>query len=420
MNSIYRHRNNIAVEEDPNLSRRIRNMEFTALSQYGKETLKPVEPKDTVAIFTLSKYINDLEKNLVDLSIGLETKVGEVIANLSENPVAIASVAPVVKKDIYQPTKTLRGAFGSGTTLAGSGITEQNIITRVVSSWNAFTAYLQNFKNLNQLTRSETDELYTLLGQISPTVDKIINDIMIIETNNPSQSFEFEKKVLLAIAEKIDSRNLSKINLNEIAPDYTNVENNIETLKQKANEYLVENSQYEVDRQAVEDAEVLAKNDLATVENSIKAWRLADKTQRENDYKQEIDRIKADNLQKELENANRIQLASAVGATPQLLVLEKVPPPKTFKLIDKKNSPDYPQLLYVQRVLEDLENEKEALLKIDPMEKYQTVRKRLAGGEDFQKKMVSKEERLKRNIIPKKLLHFHSDLNDFYRDDVYN
>jgi len=428
MRSIYNHRNRVAVEEDANVSRRLRDLEFSAISSYKKEDLRPVEPKDTVAVFTLTKYINDLEKNLTDLAIGLDAKLNQVVASISETPEGVIASPPVIEKGLYVPVRPVRG-------VRGAGITEQNTITRLVSSWNAFVSYLQSFKNLNTMSRTDLEELYTILEKLLPLIEKNINDILIIEKNDKTQKFIYEKAVLEALDTKIGDRNISKIELTQIAPTYESVERDINLLKEKADEYKVKYTALEAQKDALNKNLENEEEQLKQLMEDYAVWNtqqnsLYNREQRDiEDRDKEIRKAKEDNKKIELENEKNRQDALKYNA-PIPIPKPKVPVPNdiipTIAKPTKTNEPkkfstSYPYIINLndaKKEVERLQKEKEDLNKQDVAKEFKEVRQRIRGGEDFRQKIVKKEEIRDRQIAPTKVIHYHGDLNDFYKDDV--
>jgi hypothetical protein len=209
-------RNCEAIDEDRNISRRLRNLEFTAVR-------KPVEPKDAVEVFKLQQYISSIENVLTDISVDLDDELNRTIANIAETPEKLIAT-PLNVPTLIDTTRPLKEG------IQGSGIKETNVISKLISSWNAFINYLTSSKKLNHMTQKDMLELHDELDNLVPTIEKNINNNLIIDANENNNKYGYEKTVLETLDDRILSKNLSKITLKELDKGYDDLQNDVQNL----------------------------------------------------------------------------------------------------------------------------------------------------------------------------------------------
>jgi len=212
---------NEAINNDRAISNRIRDMEFMSLYQYGNQEIKPVEPKDAVGVFKMTQYINGIERTLTDLTVDLDNEVNKVIAKIASSP------DELLNKPINIPP--VRVIPSNKTGVVGSGINDaNNTITRLVADWNSFVNFLNSFKK--NLSQKDYIELHDELNNLIPNIEKNINNILIIDANEGNQRYNYEKRVLETLEERILSKNLSKITLQDMDRGSDELQGDIRTL----------------------------------------------------------------------------------------------------------------------------------------------------------------------------------------------
>jgi hypothetical protein len=344
-------RNREAIDEDRNISRRLRNLEFTAVRAYQEPELKPVEPKDAVEVFKLQQYISSIENVLTDISVDLDDELNRTIANIAETPEKLIA-KPVAVPKLIDTTRPLKEG------IQGSGIKETNIISKLISSWNAFINYLTSFKKLNQMTQKDMLELHDELDNLVPTIEKNINNILIIDANENNNKYDYEKRVLETLDDRILSKNLSKITLRELDKGIDDFQNDVQNLTNLAQDINDDNQ----DREA----------------------KIADINM---DYEQEKEKVAKDIKQLE-DDIRKSQLDEKIKKR-----LTQIPA--------KSKHPDYQNLQDMKDYLKELQREKEEQIASIPssikVKEFEDVRKRLRKG---------------RGVPVRPAIHFNDELND--------
>ena len=214
-------RNREAVDEDRNISSRIRNLEFTAVRVYKSSELKPVGSKDSNAVFVMNKYIQAIESAIANISQDLDSELAPTVSkmvasssNTALNPLSLKTIAQISR---IKPLKGIEATVVGNGLSGGAGYNQSDANgTRLVNEWNSFINYIQSFRKLSGISQTDLNELYDRLDELIDPIETCINNILIIESQDKTKYHDYEKNILEILDDKILSKNLSKITLADI------------------------------------------------------------------------------------------------------------------------------------------------------------------------------------------------------------
>ena len=209
-------RNREAVDEDRNISSRIRNLEFTAVRVYKSSELKPVGSKDSNAVFVMNKYIQAIESAIANISQDLDSELAPIVSkmvasssNTALNPLSLKTITQISR---IKPLKGIEATVVGNGLSGGAGYNQSDANgTRLVNEWNSFINYIQSFRKLSGISQTDLNELYDRLDELIDPIETCINNIFIIESQDKTKYHDYEKNILEILDDKILSKNLSKI-----------------------------------------------------------------------------------------------------------------------------------------------------------------------------------------------------------------